>query len=43
MKNKDKIMNIEFGKDMIQRSPSQIGLVINAQSFVDVITNSSSV
>lgn len=42
MKNKDKIMNIEFGKDMIQRSPSQIGLVINAQSFVDVITNSSS-
>lgn len=42
MKNKDKIMNIEFGKDMIKRSTSQIGLVINTQSFVDVITNSSS-
>jgi len=42
MKNKDKIMNIELGTDMIKRSPSQIGLVINTQSFVDVITNSSS-
>lgn len=42
MKNKDKIMNIEFNKDMIKKSSSQIGLVINTQSFVDVITNSSS-
>lgn len=42
MNKNNEIMNIEFGKDMIQRSPSQIGLVINAQSFVDVITNSSS-
>ena len=27
---------------MIKRTPSQIGLIINPQSFVDVITNSSS-
>ena len=35
------ILNREL-KNMIKRTPSQIGLIINPQSFVDVITNSSS-